>query len=106
MARKAPLKRLSIGPMDDGARGSIGVTVSAMELGNGRVRIHFDDVDHVEGKTARGWKHRVFVTSLELDGSLFDEASLTDEEFAGLGRTLLGYLSARMEILRRKAGRS
>jgi hypothetical protein len=88
--------------MDDGVRGSFGVTVSAMDVGRNKVRLSFDDVDHLTGHAGHRWKHYCFYTSVELDRDLFDRAELSEAECATLGRALLIALSARLDISRRK----
>jgi hypothetical protein len=87
--------------MDDDLRDGFGVSVCAVEVGS-RARIIFDDVDRVEGVVAKGWKHRFFYTSLELDWKVFDGGELTEREFAQIGRAVVDRLSVRMANRRRK----
>lgn len=93
--------RLTVGPTDDSYRSSLGLSICALELEGGMVRLIFDDVNSARKDGDRMWKHRCFVTSFELTHSDFDSCTLSEQDLARIGKEVLTRLSARAETRRK-----
>lgn len=80
--------------VDDGVRGEIGIVISAVERGVGRVRVVFDDVRAEGGATNRCWRPITLFTWNEYDESALAEMALAAEEFAAIGEAVVARLQA------------
>jgi len=84
--------------VDDGTRGEVGVVVSAVEQGAGRVRLIFDDVVAEGRPLPQNWRPVVLFTWNEYDESALSEMSLSTDEFAAIGEMVV----ARLQALRKR----
>jgi len=79
---------------DDGKRPQLGVVVSLLDLGDGTSRIIFDDVRSDDPRRQTSWKFDCFFTHKRLNSSELDDMSLSDDEYHGLGVSLVARLLA------------
>ena len=86
---------------DDRVRGAEGVVVCVVELGDGRIRIVFDDVAVQTSKWPYAWTTEELFTWLECDTATFANASFSERQLADLGLTLVGRLAAIAKTPRR-----
>jgi hypothetical protein len=80
--------------VDDGARGEVGIVITAVERGAGRVRVVFDDVRVEDGAAHRRWRPIALFTWNEYEESALSEMSLSTEEFAAIGEAVVARLQA------------
>lgn len=78
--------------VDDGARGDVGIVITAVERGAGCVRVVFDDVRVENGAAHRHWRPIRLFTWNEYDESALSEMSLSTEEFAAIGEMVVARL--------------
>jgi hypothetical protein len=81
--------------LDDGQRPEWGVGVFVRETGNG-LRLIFDTMKRA-GKGKPNWESWAFITHSTIDRTRFLSQQLSEEEYAALGRTVLGVLTALVE---------
>lgn len=84
--------------VDDGARGDVGIVITAVERGAGRVRMVFDDVRVEGGAAHQHWRPITLFTWNEYDESALSEMSLSTDEFAAIGEMVV----ARLQALRKR----
>ena len=84
--------------VDDGVRGDVGIVISTVERGNGRVRLVFDDVVAEAGAPSRRWRAVTLFTWKDHDESALSEMSLSTEDFAAIGEMVV----ARLQALRKR----
>jgi hypothetical protein len=85
--------------VDDGARGEVGIVISAVERGGGRVRLVFDDVVAEKAVASRCWRAGALFTWNEYEESALSEMTLSAEDFAAIGEMVV----ARLQALRKRA---
>jgi hypothetical protein len=79
---------------DDGKRPTVGVVVSLLELDDGTSRIILDDVRSDAPQRKTSWDFDCFYTHKRLDSRQLEDMSLPDDEYRGLGVSLLARLLA------------
>jgi hypothetical protein len=79
---------------DDGKRSTVGVVVSLLELDDGTSRIILDDVRSDTPQRKTSWEFDRFYTHKRLDSRQLQDMSLPEEEYRGLGISLLTRLLA------------
>lgn len=84
--------------VDDGTRGDVGIVITAVDRGSGRVRMILDDVSAEGGAAQRRWRPVVLFTWNEYEEPALSELSLSTEEFAAIGEMVV----ARLQALRKR----
>jgi len=78
---------------DEGKRGHIAVAISIVEEDDAYV-FFFDDLHLTTSAGRKTWEHKTFVTTAVVPKHKLQTMSFSTEELAGMGRTILGSLSA------------
>jgi hypothetical protein len=79
---------------DDGKRSTVGVVVSLLELDDGTSRIILDDVRSDTPQRKTSWEFDRFYAHKRLDSRQLQDMALPEEEYRGLGISLLTRLLA------------
>jgi hypothetical protein len=76
--------------VDDGVRGTVGILISVVDVGQSGVRLVFDRVKR-DGKC---WIRTEFATSKDMDKSTLLEMTMPEEDLNSIGLVLAAELSA------------
>jgi hypothetical protein len=80
-------------PSDRGKRGHLAVAISIVEEEDAYV-FFFDDLHLRDSTERRTWEHKKFVTTAVVPKEKLRTMNFSDDELAGMGRTILGSLKA------------
>lgn len=83
---------------DDGFRPRDALALSISRIGEGRLRVMFDELRLVDEKAFdRRWQHSVFVTSAVVDAAKLENYTFSQEELEGLANLILGMLKVALD---------
>lgn len=80
--------------IDDGIRGRFGVVATLVDLGDGTLRLVFDDVNRLPGSLPPQWETVCLFTCFEHDKQRIVDLRLGKDELARIGENLLLRLAA------------
>ena len=80
---------------DDKIRSKKGIAICLRDMGNGKSRLFFDDVEADKEKNPIKWGYDCFYTfTPEFKNEIIDDMKLTDKEFEQIGAAVVARLLA------------
>lgn len=79
---------------DDGQRPRMGVVVTLLDIGDGRIRLIMDDVSSDDLRRETSWKHEWFFTRMQFDSEATDEMRLSADTYRAIGESVMARLLA------------
>lgn len=80
--------------VDDGARGTVGIVISAVDREDGQVRLIFDDVAVASGAATQEWRATCLYTWNEYDADDLANMNLSDEDYQRIGEMVVARIAA------------